>query len=88
MSLNDLPAYSREAVLKQLPNRLAWPLSLGPRRNLKRVPKHIRRLVEIPKVYLEALPIGEKLFPPLYQFENGLRLAIHGFLSTLYTPDW
>lgn len=53
----------------------------------KREPR-IRRLVKIPKEYLEVLPIGKALFPPLYQFENGLRLAIHNFLSTCYTPNW
>jgi hypothetical protein len=45
-------------------------------------------LVKIPKEYLEVLPISETLFPPLYQFENGLRLAIHRFLSTCYSPNW
>jgi hypothetical protein len=51
--------------------------------------KHrIRRLVRIPTEYFEVLPISETLFPPLYQFENGLRLAINRFLSTCYTAKW
>ncbi len=48
----------------------------------------IRRLVKVPKEYLEVLPIGRVLFSPLFQFENGLRLAIHNFLSTCYGPNW
>ena len=28
------------------------------------------------------------LFPVLYQFENGLRLAIHHYLVSCYGPDW
>jgi hypothetical protein len=51
-------------------------------------PQRIRRLVKIPREYLEALPPGQSLFPPLYQFENGLRLSIHTFLSICYSLDW
>ena len=47
-----------------------------------------RRVVKIPTAYLEAIPFGNVLFPPLYQLENGLRLAIHNYLSTCYGPDW
>lgn len=50
--------------------------------------QQIKRLVKIPKEYLEALPAGQSLFSPLYQFENGLRLSIHRFLSTCYSSDW
>ena len=45
-------------------------------------------MVRIPKEYCEVLPIGERLFSPLFQFENGLRLAIHKFLSTCYGEQW
>lgn len=37
---------------------------------------------------MEAIAAGNLLFPSLYQFENGLRLAIHRFLSECYTADW
>ncbi|HEX7344849.1 MAG TPA: hypothetical protein VF398_11320 [bacterium] len=47
-----------------------------------------RRLVKIPPEYLEAIELGNILFPSLYQFENGLRLAINNFLSTCYGSDW
>jgi len=32
--------------------------------------------------------MGKLLFPSLFQFENGLRLVIHNFLSQCYTQDW
>jgi len=47
-----------------------------------------RRLVRIPPEYLEVIDLANVLFPPLYEFENGLRLVIHNFLSICYTPDW
>lgn len=47
-----------------------------------------RRLVKIPHEYLEVVDLGNVLFPSLYEFENGLRLAIHNFLSTCYSHDW
>jgi hypothetical protein len=37
---------------------------------------------------MEVVDLGNVLFPSLYQFENGLRLLIHGYLSTCYGPDW
>lgn len=48
----------------------------------------IPRLVNIPEEYFETIPAGGNLFSPLYQFENGLRLLIHNFLSTCYGSDW
>ena len=48
----------------------------------------IRRIVRIPEEYLEAIPLGNVLFPSLFQFENGLRIAIDKFLTTCYGPDW
>lgn len=48
----------------------------------------IRRIVKIPNEYLEAIEFGNSLFPPLFQFENGLRLAINNFLATCYGADW
>lgn len=50
--------------------------------------RRLRRLVRIPKDYLEVIDLGNVLFPALYQFENGLRLAIHGFLTVCYGSDW
>lgn len=47
-----------------------------------------RRIIKIPRVYLEVLDLGNVLFPPLYEFENGLRLVIHNYLSTCYGPQW
>jgi len=47
-----------------------------------------KRIVKIPKEYFEAIQLGNVLFPVLYQFENGLRLAVHHFLATCYGVDW
>src|SRR5581483_6148957 len=48
----------------------------------------LRRLVKIPKEYDEAIKLGNVLFPALYQFENGLRLAIHHYLVACYGNEW
>ena len=48
----------------------------------------IRRIVRIPEEYLEAIPLGNALFPSLFQFENGLRIAIDKFLTTCYGTNW
>jgi hypothetical protein len=48
----------------------------------------LKKLARIPEEYFDVIPIGKQLFSPLYQFENGLRLAVHKFLSTCYTADW
>lgn len=55
-----------------------------PRRRRSR----INRIVKIPQEYFEAVELGNILFPQLFQFENGLRLAVNKFLSTCYGPDW
>lgn len=47
-----------------------------------------RRLVMIPHAYFEVLDVANVLFPLLYQFENGLRLTIHHFMTTCYGNDW
>lgn len=49
--------------------------------------KH-RRIIKIPTAYLDVIDLGNVLFPPLYQLENGLRLAIHNYLTTCYGPSW
>lgn len=46
------------------------------------------RILQIPKEFLEAIDIGEPIFPFLFQFENGLRLAVNDFLVVCYGPDW
>lgn len=48
----------------------------------------VRRIVKIPAEYFAALDVGTSVFPSLYQFENGLRLVLHNFLTTCYGPDW
>ncbi len=48
----------------------------------------IRRIVKIPKEYLEAVELGNILFPFLFQLENGLRLAINNHMTVCYGPDW
>jgi hypothetical protein len=55
---------------------------------LRKRKSNIRRIVRIPTEYLEVIPLGKILFPYLFQFENGLRIAINEFLSTCYGPDW
>jgi len=34
------------------------------------------------------MDLGNVIFPALYQFENGLRLLVHGYLETLYSSNW
>lgn len=48
----------------------------------------VRRILRIPREYLEAIPIGARLFPELFQFENGLRLVIHKYLTSCYGANW
>lgn len=47
-----------------------------------------RRLVKIPYEYLDAIKVANVMFPSLYQLENGLRLAIHNYLSVCYGSEW
>ncbi len=44
--------------------------------------------MKLPVEYMQAMEMGNLLFPSLFQFENGLRLVIHNFLSECYTKDW
>lgn len=55
---------------------------------MPRQPERVKRLVRIPRPYFEVLDLANLLFPALYQFENGLRLAIHHFLVSCYGTDW
>jgi hypothetical protein len=50
--------------------------------------KRIRKVVKLPVAYFEAIDLGNLLFPALYQFENGLRIALDSFMQTCYGPDW
>jgi hypothetical protein len=50
--------------------------------------RRVQRIVRIPLPYLEVLDVANLLFPALYQFENGLRLAIYHFLEACYGKDW
>jgi hypothetical protein len=47
-----------------------------------------RRIIKIPSAYMAVIDIGNILFPPLYQLENGLRLAIHNYLTICYGSNW
>jgi len=47
-----------------------------------------RRILRIPFEYLDAIPIGSSVFPTLFQFENGLRLATYKHLSVCYGENW
>jgi hypothetical protein len=55
---------------------------------LKRARARLRRMLRIPREYAAVIPIGERLFSPIFQFENGLRLAVHKFLSQCYGDNW
>lgn len=50
--------------------------------------KRFKRIIKIPREYLEVIDMGNVLFPILYQFENGLRLTVYNYLSTCYGSDW
>jgi hypothetical protein len=47
-----------------------------------------RRIVRIPTEYLGAIEAGARIFPALFQLENGLRLAINNYLVTCYGENW
>lgn len=48
----------------------------------------IRRIVTIPEEYIEAIHIAQPVFSSFFQFENGLRLAVHKYLQACYGPNW
>ena len=50
--------------------------------------KRKRRIVKIPKEYLEAIEISEPAFSYFFQFENGLRIAVNNFLTLCYGNNW
>lgn len=49
---------------------------------------NFRRIIRVPADYLEVIPLGNTLFPTLFQLENGLRLVLHNYLTTCYGTDW
>jgi hypothetical protein len=62
-------------------------------RRPKRAGRHSRvsnpkRTVRLPAEYFAAMDLSNVIFPPLYQFENGLRLLLDSFLTTCYGVDW
>jgi hypothetical protein len=57
------------------------------KRRSKGLPRR-KRIVRLPEEYFDALDLSNVIFPALYQFENGLRLAIHGWLETCYGATW
>ncbi|WKZ70875.1 MAG: hypothetical protein QY331_06380 [Melioribacteraceae bacterium] len=50
--------------------------------------KRRRRIVNIPKEYIEAIDIAEPVFSHFFQFENGLRIALNDFMVVCYGNDW
>ena len=54
----------------------------------KQTNRKFRRIVRIPESYLEAIELGNVLFPSLFQLENGLRIVVHEFLKTCYGSNW
>src|ERR1700734_263003 len=50
--------------------------------------RRTRKIVKLPAQYFEAIEFGTQLFPALYQFENGLRIALDSFMQTCYGIDW
>jgi len=55
---------------------------------LRRQRTRPRRMLRIPQEYVDLIPAGERLFSPIFQSENGLRLAVHNFLSQCYGNNW
>jgi hypothetical protein len=47
-----------------------------------------KKIVRLPADYFDGLDIGNALFPALYQFENGLRILLHSYLTTCYGANW
>jgi hypothetical protein len=61
-------------------------MAVTKRRGKKR--RIFKKIVKLPAEYFVAVDAANALFPTLYQFENGLRIAVHSFLQTCYGPDW
>lgn len=50
--------------------------------------RRFKKIVNLSPEYFIAMDAANALFPALYQFENGLRVAVHSFLKTCYGADW
>jgi hypothetical protein len=50
--------------------------------------RQLERIVNLPAAYFDGIDIGNVLFPPLYQFENGLRILLNSYLTTCYGANW
>jgi hypothetical protein len=46
------------------------------------------KLIKLPTEYFDSMVYGEKVFAPLYQLENGLRIIVDRHLSACYGADW
>jgi hypothetical protein len=51
-------------------------------------PRRQQRIVRLPPEYFAAVDLSNVIFPALYQFENGLRLLVNGYLETCYGTNW
>lgn len=51
-------------------------------------PKVRKRLIKIPTEYEGAIDYGIKVFSPLYQLENGLRIIVDNHLGVCYGLNW
>jgi hypothetical protein len=58
------------------------------RRGSSKRSRRRRRIIKLPAEYFEAVELGNTIFPALYQFENGLRLLVNGYLETCYGANW
>lgn len=48
----------------------------------------LTRFLNLPPAYYKAIKVGNPIFPVLFEFENGLRIAVNKILSELYGEDW
>jgi hypothetical protein len=71
-----MPDITVESMAKRAKNRAS------------RRARRSKRIVRLPAEYLAAMDAANVLFPALYQFENGLRIAVDSFLQTCYGPEW
>src|SRR6202034_1741455 len=58
------------------------------RSRAKSLTKRRRRIVRLPAEYFKAVDAANVLFPALYEFENGLRIALDSFMQICYGTDW
>ncbi len=61
---------------------------MGPVINKRRRFRRPHRLLGIPYEYIDAIVVGQRVFSDVFQFENGLRLAVNKQLSEFYGTKW